>query len=224
MWSARIEAIPPQECWCTLVGQRVPATSVTILGYYPLGDGTCLEHARLEGGPLEVVLGLLQEHPQVLALRTIDEGPGYLEVQLTVPLCGLDAAIRASGAVPVFPLPVRGGREQLLLRAEKGVVATFIEGYRSVHQQAHLKAISHNDGAAALTDRQREVLEAAVAWGYYDVPRRTSLSELARRQGVAKSTLCELLMTIEGKVMRELTPEVSAAVTAPPPEQVRRQG
>ena len=187
---------------------------MTLLGYYPTGDGHAVERVRLEGGALEVVVGLLQDHPWVEEARIIEEGPGYVEVDLILPVCGLDHAIRRSQALPEFPIPIRAGKEHLRLRADKGTVAQFLQGYSAVGQEARLKGIGKVDTTVGLTDRQREVLEAAVAAGYYHYPRRTSLTELARQQGISKSTLCELLMTIEGKVMRELASETTG--DAPP--------
>ena len=65
-----------------------------------------------------------------------------------------------------------------------------------------------------LTNRQREVLLRAVEEGYYAWPRRVTLTQLAARIGVAKSTLSELLMIIESVVMnaraRTLDPDVTS--------------
>jgi predicted DNA binding protein len=52
-----------------------------------------------------------------------------------------------------------------------------------------------------LTPRQREVLALAIERGYYDYPRRITLSHLAKEAGVAKSTLSQTLMLIEREVM-----------------------
>jgi predicted DNA binding protein len=44
-----------------------------------------------------------------------------------------------------------------------------------------------------LTDKQREALLLAYEAGYYDVPRRTSLKELAAQQGISHQSLSERL-------------------------------
>jgi predicted DNA binding protein len=46
-----------------------------------------------------------------------------------------------------------------------------------------------------------EVFEYALKNGFYDVPRRITLSELAEKLGVAKSTLSSQLQRIESGVM-----------------------
>lgn len=56
---------------------------------------------------------------------------------------------------------------------------------------------------AALTERQREVLEAAVALGYYDVPREATLEAVAAELGIAGSTVSAHLRKAEAAVVRE---------------------
>lgn len=58
--------------------------------------------------------------------------------------------------------------------------------------------------ASALTDRQREAVEAAIEVGYYDVPRTGSQDDVATRLDCAPSTAAEHLRKIESKVLRSL--------------------
>lgn len=53
-----------------------------------------------------------------------------------------------------------------------------------------------------LTDRQREVLMAAIEQGYYDTPRRTTLTEVSESLDVSKATGSDVLHRVEGKVLK----------------------
>ena len=57
--------------------------------------------------------------------------------------------------------------------------------------------------AATLTDRQRAALEAAVAVGYYDVPRSGSVADVADELDCAGSTAGELLRNAEATVVTD---------------------
>ena len=59
------------------------------------------------------------------------------------------------------------------------------------------------DPASLLTERQREVVAEAVARGYYDTPRRCTLTELAEALGIAQSTASETLHRVEEKIVKE---------------------
>jgi len=56
----------------------------------------------------------------------------------------------------------------------------------------------------SLTDRQREVLEAAVDRGYYDDPRQATHADVADAVDVAPSTVGEHLRKIERRVFAQL--------------------
>lgn len=61
-----------------------------------------------------------------------------------------------------------------------------------------------NDATDSLTDRQRDVLLYAYEEGYYDVPRRTTLSDLARELDVDESTVAEHLRRAENNVFAQV--------------------
>jgi len=63
----------------------------------------------------------------------------------------------------------------------------------------------HRGGApAALTDRQRAALDAAVAAGYYEIPREGSVSDVADALDCSTSTAGELLRKAEARVVTGL--------------------
>lgn len=56
-------------------------------------------------------------------------------------------------------------------------------------------------GETLLTDRQREVLLAAAAQGYYDTPRRTTLTAVSESLGISKATGSDVLHRAEGRIL-----------------------
>jgi hypothetical protein len=62
-----------------------------------------------------------------------------------------------------------------------------------------------------LTDRQLALVHAAVERGYYDPPRRCSLTELAADVGLAKSTCSETLHRVEGRIVERFLEDVDSA-------------
>jgi len=61
-----------------------------------------------------------------------------------------------------------------------------------------------NDATDSLTDRQRDVLLYAYEEGYYDVPRRTTLSDLAGELDIDESTIAEHLRRAENNVFSQV--------------------
>src|SRR5699024_1561113 len=54
-----------------------------------------------------------------------------------------------------------------------------------------------------LTDTQLELVRAAIEQGYYDTPRRCSLTDLAAESDLAKSTCSETLHRAEEKIIKQ---------------------
>lgn len=54
-----------------------------------------------------------------------------------------------------------------------------------------------------LTDTQRTAVLLAVEWGYFEVPRRTTLGELAEELGVTQQTVSETLRRGTNKILKQ---------------------
>lgn len=61
-----------------------------------------------------------------------------------------------------------------------------------------------DDPAAQLTDRQKEIVRAAIAAGYYDIPRRTTHRDLATELGLSQRTIGEHLQRAEAKIIQSV--------------------
>jgi predicted DNA binding protein len=68
-------------------------------------------------------------------------------------------------------------------------------------RKAMIKEISDVSQREELTDRQKAILSIAVSMGYFDFPRKVSLTALSKAVGVKPSTLSEILRNAERKVL-----------------------
>lgn len=87
------------------------------------------------------------------------------------------------------------GRLSALYDAVADYAAVDVEAVRDFHR---------GGAPAALTDRQRAALDAAVAVGYYEVPREGSVADVAAELECSTSTAGELLRKAEARVVTAL--------------------
>jgi hypothetical protein len=67
--------------------------------------------------------------------------------------------------------------------------------------QTRIEDVSPLDQKATLTSRQKEIIATAVAKGYFEFPRKISLTNLSQLVGVKPSTLSEILRSAERRIM-----------------------
>jgi predicted DNA binding protein len=136
-------------------------------------------------------------------------------------------------AVPLFPIVYRTGWEYyrtLVLDHER--VSRLIQEFRArgrvevtrktsvrTDQDADSIAIELDELTSSLTDLQVGAVVRAVAGGYFDLPRKASLREIAVGAGVTRRTFGEHLQKAEGKLLARLTPYL-ALVGNPDPTSV----
>ncbi len=148
-------------------------------------------HAELAALPGVHRVEALREDADEAVLRVFFEGATFLPL------------LRSHGLVRQFPFPVQNGDARWTVVGPAAKVRALAARLRR-DPGVRLEAIGPGLAAESrpwLTARQREVLRHAVTSGYFEVPRRVTLSQLARQIGVAPSTLSVTLATVERKVL-----------------------
>ncbi len=67
--------------------------------------------------------------------------------------------------------------------------------------EARIEDVAPLERRATLTGRQKEIMATAVAQGYFEFPRKISLTGLSELVGVKPSTLSEILRSAERRIM-----------------------
>jgi|TARA_B110000263_G_scaffold90541_1_gene79149 hypothetical protein len=85
-------------------------------------------------------------------------------------------------------------------------VSRFLSMSREIMPPDNVRVVNEEDVEVGpldlLGERQLEVVQAAVQWGYYDDPRGVSLRQMAERLDMARSTIGEHLHNAEATLMR----------------------
>lgn len=189
------------------------ACEVVLEEMVPRGDGRYAEFYSIRGTDLERIEEIAEDHSTATpsVIERYEDG-GLMEFLVTgnCPAVGLAEL----GALPRSVVGDNGkGQIVAELPAEYDpgeVVAAFQEEYggdlvakREHEEFTPLFSQREFDRAVErrLTDRQREVLEAAFEAGYYDWPREISGEDLADRMDISQPTLSEHLTTAERKLL-----------------------
>ena len=103
----------------------------------------------------------------------------------------LDCPLNADGTPSTWRFIVRKTSDfrQVMSRLDKEGVEAKIEDVAPLERKA------------TLTSRQKEIMAEAVARGYFEFPRKISLTGLSELVGVKPSTLSEILRSAERRIM-----------------------
>lgn len=206
MWATILQVETPSCAWCRHASTKHPEVGLQVLTYYAREGGHAMETVRITGETWPKVVDEIRQIKSVDEVEVIESSAKEARVRVGALHCALPAAIEASGIVPQLPFDIAGGCDKWLLLTEQEKAKAF---YDKLHEQGVDVKITYSGEYApspTLTPRQQEVLAAAMRHGYYDYPRRISLTDLAEKLGVAKSTLSQSLGMIESEVMRTANP------------------
>lgn len=204
MWATLLKVRNPDCAWCHQATLGDPQVQVKVLSHFPSGSGHILEEIELAGAQWRGRLETIRGQPSVHRVTLLESSEEHARVRLEIDECPLQHAVAESGALPRFPFEVRAGFDQWLIISERQEASKFAADLRSHGVRVEVVSSREYHPHENLTERQRELMQVAIAQGYYEVPRRVTLTKLAERLHVSKSTLSETLARAERRVLEGL--------------------
>ncbi|MGC8987777.1 helix-turn-helix domain-containing protein [Infirmifilum sp.] len=196
---------------------RIPGVIVYVEGISLAKDAsTTLVHVEFPGktSVFEEIMGKLRNNPGVIDYKILYKKKYSLTLAVQKSLCEFYKYTLQSNRFTFFPYVLKGGiREFYIVSKEKPKEITFNlsrHGDVILLERLPLNTAIRNTGQLSLkiaisdilTPQQRNILKKAYTLGYYDWPRKISLSELAEEFEISKATLSEHLRRGEQKLFR----------------------
>jgi len=206
---AKLTLTVPEGVWIGDLTRSYPDASVRILAAISdAEDGVGL--AEIVAEDPAAMVAQLREYEDVSAidLMRADDDRALVQFSTTMPLLLLPA--RDSGVPLEMPFEIVDGDAEWELTAPQERLSDLGEQLDAFDISFTVDYIQqHVDEEPLLTERQRRLLTEAVAAGYYDTPREASLTDLADRLSIAKSTASETLHRAEENVIKEFVDQLA---------------
>jgi hypothetical protein len=194
----------PEETWGYVVSKRHPSTTFEVVSYSWRGREVITDVRILssERVPWAEELRAVSSVFTVNELYASGEETGlriaYEPYSLLVGIRELHLLLRT-------PFTIRDGMMVLVAAGPEGSIKQYIDAMRYELVNITVEAVLQTEGGrrALLTPRQYELFHKSVEKGYFDVPRRISLTALAAELGRAPSSLSEILAVIEKKLVKQ---------------------
>ena len=196
----------PREVW--IDGSHV-ATQEAIQYLNLLDDGTVVGVARFSGDAGRLAT-IENEIPWIVSC-TVTGGETWLAYMHYKPNEIETALLERfdTEAISIdWPIVETDDGLEVTLFGEDGALQRLVAGFPEEVDVTLKRAGEYQpeigDPAAQLTDRQKEILRAALAAGYYEIPRRATQRDLAAKLELSRGTIGDHLRRVEAKIIRSI--------------------
>ena len=197
----RIKVRLPEGHWSGDVSRLRPEAILRIEETMPLSKGRGT--AKLSSS-----IDLAKELASHLGIEEVrDLGVNRYEVDIAPKGGGYIKPIRDTGVIPQSPFEVRDGWVDWTIECVAQKAFQLVQNLKDSDIPYQVVS-TRSTNSRMLTSRQRTIFDAAMNEGYWESPRRITLTKLAGLLGVSKSTLSVQLHKIEGVVLNSYADKV----------------
>ena len=192
----------PEGVWIGELSRAHPDSTFRILSALPAAVGG-VGLVEVESDAVEAVVAGFRTSEEISEAHCLHraEDEALVQFETTNPLLLLP--VQGSGVPLELPFEIVDGRAHWTVTAPHERLSELGDQLDAFGIPFDVTLVGEvTPVESLLTDTQRELLETAVAAGYYDSPRGCSLTELAEEVDAAKSTVSETLHRAEGAVIK----------------------
>lgn len=192
----------PTSLWITELSMEAPESRFRLLSGF-LTDDRAVELGEIVGDGATDAGEAMRTHPSIHRFELLESTDRRVLAKYETTDTLLYEFV-ADLSLPVeFPLQVQNGRYQFDLTGTQADLDQFQTALDDGGFHYELLSLMHTTEASSLlTDRQRELLETAVRLGYFEVPRESTLAEVAENLDIDKSTASTVLRRGESTLVK----------------------
>ena len=203
MTRATLAITLPEHVWVQQVSTTFPDATFRVLAAVP-GTESGFALVRITGEDAPDAVEAMNDHPQIaeLSLAQWSEQEATVHFETTAPL--LLFSSQESGMPIQLPVEIQDGEATVEATGSRERLSELTEQLERFGLRFRVEQVDEQlHESQLLSKRQREVVIRAVECGYYDTPRRCSLTELADHLDIAKSTCSETLHRAEETIVKQ---------------------
>ncbi|MDH5021138.1 helix-turn-helix domain-containing protein [Halobacterium rubrum] len=205
MVQASLTLTVPEQTWIGTVSRQYPDARFQVRSAQSC-DGLGVGFVELYADDPTRICEDITGYEDVHAVEVFHEDDDRAVVQIEADAPILLRVLDRTGVPVEMPFEIADGEvdwEVTTTRNRLSDLAAELDRSEVGYMVEHIRDETSFD--AVLTDRQQEVLNAAIDAGYYDSPRECTQEELAAELEMAKSTCSEILHRAEERVVKQFT-------------------
>lgn len=198
----KLEVDVPNSSWLGTLSRRHTDVVIDCINLVALPGGNFLGEFELFGSPKDCVkeIGHLDD---VVEVEQLETHPGFARVRVRFRK-SIVAALAAQYEVIVrYPRTIANGIISVEVVAGVSQMRNLVNALKKAGAKPRLVSLRNGTLRSVpllLTPIQRSLFRQAFAQGYFDVPRRITLTDFAKRVSRSKSSVSRTLATVEQKL------------------------
>ncbi|MFD1562632.1 helix-turn-helix domain-containing protein [Haloarchaeobius amylolyticus] len=203
MPSAEIRITIPDRIWIGELSREYPNAVFEILTAFPkeMGGVALTEVTHSDIGAVVRTMDNYDDVTNIDLLQRTDDSV-LIQFETSSPI--LLFPVREAGTPLELPFTVSDGAVDWEITAARERLSLLADQLREFDISFDVKSVTHRiETTQLLSDKQTTLVQRAIELGYYDTPRRVTLTELADDVDIAKSTCSETLHRAEEKIIKQ---------------------
>lgn len=209
---ARIKIKFPDKIWISEIFKKFQGIKMDISYFLPYDLEKSIGNSIVEvlHHDLDSIIDVIQNHPSVFEFNVMERDENRVKFNVKTKDPYLLYAVIKCGVLVNFPVNVRNGYAYWRLISSRDRIDRLLTLFEEKNIDFELLRIGKapyniEDREKKLTLEESKVLDKAIESGFFEIPRKISLEELANSLGKSKSTLSVMLRKIiKKKVVLEL--------------------
>jgi len=200
---ARIKIKFPDKIWISVIFKKFPDVKMDISYFLPYDLEKSIGNSVVEvqHHDLDSIIDVIKNHPSVFEFNLMERNENRIKFNVKTKDPYLLYAVIQCGVLVNFPVNVRDGHAYWRLISSRDRIDKLLTLFEDKGVKFELLRIGKapydlDDDATKLTLIESKVLNKAIEMGFFEIPRKISLEELANSLGKSKSALSVMLRKI----------------------------
>jgi len=204
-----IDIVLPEGNWARDVTIMQPDILIQVEEQMMLDDNIAALRITIQGSGSKQALQILENNELVQFTAIYEEMGKNIELSIIAEgMSILHKSLKKSGQILQTPYVIKDGHATWTFLTDRNGALKVKDALKEFAIEHQIIAFGAHRDTRLLTPRQRDIFDAAVYNGYYDKPRRITLTKLADNMEISKSALCEMMHLIEKNIMQNFAEEV----------------
>ncbi len=200
---ARIKIRFPKDIWIATIYEQFPDIKMEILYFLPYDLEKSIGNSIVEilYHNIEAIINIIKNHPSVFEFNLLEREDTRVKFNIKTKDPYLLYAVIKCGVLVNFPVNVREGYAYWRLIASRERIDTLLSLFEQKGLNFELLRLGKapynlNEDLNKLSLDEETVLDRAIETGFFEIPRKISLEELANDLGKSKSALSVMMRKI----------------------------